>query len=242
MLYLVLGLVLAAFGLLIAALTTANTLFAWISVTVSVIAAGLLVLDWIRGRRRAAEAADAAEPDPVMERPERPFSDQTPPLTETVRGGSPPVEPAGGGRTEPPPGGEQRAGTEPPATVFVGRSGELDHPTQPPPERPTEPPAELPAELPAERVNEPAERPVAQEPGEPGEEDTDAADLLVVNDLRVEVRVVDEHPRYHLASCTYLLDKPTLPLPVFEARELGFTPCARCGPDATLAAQHRATR
>jgi hypothetical protein len=77
---------------------------------------------------------------------------------------------------------------------------------------------------------------------EPAEEATDAADLLVVADLSVEVRVVDERPRYHLASCRWLGAKPTLGLPVAEARELGFTPCASCGPDGKLAAEHRAGR
>ena len=45
--------VLAAFGLLITALTTANTLFAWLSVAVSVIAAGLLALGWSLPSRAA---------------------------------------------------------------------------------------------------------------------------------------------------------------------------------------------
>jgi hypothetical protein len=74
---------------------------------------------------------------------------------------------------------------------------------------------------------------------EPPEEDTDAADLLVVSDLTDEVRVVDERPRYHLAGCTWLATKPTLGLPVGEARQLGFTPCAVCSPDRTLAAARR---
>jgi uncharacterized protein (DUF58 family) len=74
---------------------------------------------------------------------------------------------------------------------------------------------------------------------EPAEEDTDAADLLVVSDLTDEVRVVDERPRYHLAGCTWLATKPTLGLPVGEARQLGFTPCAVCSPDRTLAAARR---
>ncbi len=78
--------------------------------------------------------------------------------------------------------------------------------------------------------------------GEPGEEPTDASDLLVVSGLGVEVRVVDEHPRYHLASCAWLATRATIPIAVSEARQLGFTPCARCGPDARLAAAHRAAR
>lgn len=74
---------------------------------------------------------------------------------------------------------------------------------------------------------------------EPPEEDTDAADLLVVSDLTTEVRVLDERPRYHLADCAWLADRPTLGLAVGEARQLGFTPCALCSPDAALAAEHR---
>jgi hypothetical protein len=76
---------------------------------------------------------------------------------------------------------------------------------------------------------------------EPVEEDTDAADLLIVTDLTAEVRVLDERPRYHLARCTWLASRPTLALPINEARQLGFTPCAVCQPDNTLAEAHRAS-
>ncbi|MET1071896.1 MAG: hypothetical protein ABWY11_04530, partial [Umezawaea sp.] len=65
---------------------------------------------------------------------------------------------------------------------------------------------------------------------EPPEEDTDAADLLIVTDLTTEVRVLDERPRYHLTTCTWVGPRPTLALPVNEARQLGFTPCATCHP------------
>ncbi|SDO08094.1 hypothetical protein SAMN05421507_1011269 [Lentzea jiangxiensis] len=75
---------------------------------------------------------------------------------------------------------------------------------------------------------------------EPSEEDTDAADLLVVADLVDEVRVLDERPRYHLSSCSWLAGRPTVGLPVQEARQLQFTPCALCGPDSTLVSRHRA--
>jgi hypothetical protein len=77
---------------------------------------------------------------------------------------------------------------------------------------------------------------------EPAEEDTDAADLLVVADLTVEVRVLDERPRYHLATCRWVDGRATLGLPVGEARQLGFTPCVACSPDRTLAATARAAR
>lgn len=77
---------------------------------------------------------------------------------------------------------------------------------------------------------------------EPAEEETDAADLLVVCELEDEVLVVDEHPRYHLAGCGWLGPRAVEPLPASEARSLGFTPCARCGPDAELAGRRRRSR
>jgi heme exporter protein D len=194
-LYLVLILVITAFALLIAALTTAHTLWAWISVGISVLAAGVLVFDWLRGRRRvAATSAPRAERDDREDEAEY-VEETAPERVERVE----PVEP----------------------TTEI---------------RPVEAIAE-----PVVAEAEPEPAPEADDE-EPDEEATDASDLLVVSDLSVEVRVVDEHPRYHLAGCTWLSGKPTLPLPVSEARQLGFTPCARCGPDAVLAAKHRASR
>lgn len=78
------------------------------------------------------------------------------------------------------------------------------------------------------------------EPSEPDEEDTDAADLLVIWELADEVLVVDERPRYHLARCGRLGAAQTERLPIREARELGFTPCDQCRPDASLARRRRA--
>ncbi|MDR7300560.1 hypothetical protein [Haloactinomyces albus] len=75
--------------------------------------------------------------------------------------------------------------------------------------------------------------------GEPAEEDTDAADVLVVSELETPVAVIDERPRYHLEDCGWASRYDTIPLPVREARELGFTPCGYCEPDATLAAHRR---
>ena len=192
MLYIVLALVLAAFGLLIAALTTANTLWAWLSVIVSVVAAALLITDWLRGRRnaRAADSVDWA-PVPVAAPP-------------------PPVEHVDDVDDEDDDEDDYVEGDVAAEPVWTG------------PAAPEEP---APADL-----------------GEPGEEPTDAADLLVVSDLTVEVRVVDEHPRYHLTDCRWLGSRATIPIAVAEARQLGFTPCARCEPDARLAAHHRAAR
>jgi hypothetical protein len=216
-LYIVLALVVAALGLLIAALTTANTLWAWVSVVVSVVAAGLLVADWLSGRRKAR----AKEP------------------------GRPTVVTVGGNRDDV-PGSRQAKRSAGDADWFATPGG-----TEPP----AEPADESPAAEPESDVEvtghiEPVEPVVTEEPPagpadrdeEPDEEPTDASDLLVVAGLSVEVRVVDEHPRYHLATCSWLGPRPTIPIAVSEARQLGFTPCARCGPDAVLAARHRAAR
>jgi hypothetical protein len=203
-LYLVLILVIMAFGLLIAALTTAHTLWAWISVAISAVAAGLLIFDWLRGRRRVAatSAPRAAEDD-----------------LETL------------------------AFDDPGDSGDTGDAVEERAPAEP--ER-AEPTAEIPPVVEPVVQAEPAEaQPEAEAEfgdDEPGEEATDATDLLIVSELNVEVRVVDEHPRYHLARCTWLIDKPTLSLPVSEARQLGFTPCLLCCPDAVLASRHRASR
>jgi hypothetical protein len=225
-LYIVLALVLAAFGLLIGALTTANTLFAWASVLVSVVAAALLITDWLKSRRaKAAKNDGPARPksvtvggsrrqsrdEPELDAYEDEFDDE--PFDDEPFGGDLPREPARATHTS-------NLAFEPPVKM------------------------ELPGGPADERtvVTEAVAEPVADDTGEPGEEPTDASDLLVVAGLNVEVRVVDEHPRYHLATCVWLANRPTIPVPVSEARQLGFTPCARCGPDGVLAARHRAAR
>jgi hypothetical protein len=71
--------------------------------------------------------------------------------------------------------------------------------------------------------------------GEPPLEEVEVTDLLLVMDLRDEVLVVDEHPRYHLSGCPYLAGADTFPLPIDEARSDGFTPCGSCSPDRNLA-------
>ncbi len=167
MLYIVALLVLAALGLLVPALTTAQTMWAWASVGTSAVAALVLIWDWWL-RRRSGPAAAAAGT-----------------TTERVD--------------------QQASAVDQPASV----RGDDDTPVSP------------------------------DQATEPAEEDTDAADLLVVADLSDEIRVLDEQPRYHLAACSWLDGRPSLGLPISEARQLGFTPCAVCRPDSTLAAKKR---
>jgi hypothetical protein len=78
--------------------------------------------------------------------------------------------------------------------------------------------------------------------GEPGIEEVEVTDLLMVVDLTDEVLVVDEHPRYHLEGCRFLGGREAIPLPLDEARADGFTPCARCTPDRHLADRERARK
>jgi hypothetical protein len=87
--------------------------------------------------------------------------------------------------------------------------------------------------------------PAAEVPPElpdPEVEDVEVTDLLLVVDLKDEVFVLDEHPRYHLAGCVHLRGRTPIPLPHDEARTDGFTPCAVCEPDHTLADQVRARK
>jgi hypothetical protein len=77
---------------------------------------------------------------------------------------------------------------------------------------------------------------------DPPVEDVEVTDLLLVVDLKDEVLVIDEHTRYHLAGCAHLAGRPTIPLPVDEARADGFTPCAVCEPDRNLADRARARK
>jgi hypothetical protein len=78
--------------------------------------------------------------------------------------------------------------------------------------------------------------------GEPPVEEVEVTDLLLVVDLRDEVLVVDEHPRYHVGGCRWLAGRETIPLPMDEARTDGFTPCGWCEPDRTLAERERGRR
>lgn len=120
-----------------------------------------------------------------------------------------------------------------------------------PPEATTPPKAKQAEGEPAEkktpeRAPEPAESAaapaVAVDLPDPGVEEVEVTDLLVVVDLKDEVLVVDEHPRYHVEGCAWLAGRETIPLPLDEARTDGFTPCAVCSPDRTLAERARSRK
>ncbi|PKV96222.1 hypothetical protein ATK30_7159 [Amycolatopsis echigonensis] len=201
MLYIVLVLVLAALGLLVTALITGSSLWAWVSIGLSVLAGLLLLVDWLRRRKSADRDADTgAEADSDEEKPEPEEKDKAAPAESDA---------------------EQ--------TTLLPATGELGDPADVP-----EPDVEKPVS-----ESEPQSEAKAVRDTPPGVEETSPEDLEVVKDLEDEVVVVDEYPRYHLVDCGWLSGRDTIPIGVGEARQLGFTPCARCGPDAVLAAAHR---
>lgn len=67
MLLLVLILVLIAFGLLVVALLSGSVLWAWVSVVVSIAAAGVLLADWQQRRSAVRAGAESGEPEPEPE-------------------------------------------------------------------------------------------------------------------------------------------------------------------------------
>jgi hypothetical protein len=220
-LYIVLVLVLAALGLLVTALISASSLWAWISIGLSVLAGLILVVDWwLRRSRRSAEARQmAGTPEQAVEDKKR--TGETPEEAAiTQQTGVLPVDAEldAAALTEGAPAtdiGSDSGKAEQTAVVADGGIGEVD----------------------AEKARLPRARLTVD--GDPGEEQTDSADLVIISELGEEVVVVDEYPRYHVTTCAWLVDRDTIPLGVSEARELGFTPCAGCTPDAALATQFR---
>ncbi|KAA5831148.1 hypothetical protein ABT337_00040 [Saccharopolyspora hirsuta] len=81
-----------------------------------------------------------------------------------------------------------------------------------------------------------AEPPFADVGEEPAEERSNAAEAARPD---AQVLVIDERPRYHVRTCEWIGSRKTIELTLREARELGFTPCALCAPNATIAAEVR---
>lgn len=235
MLYIVLILVLAALALLVTALITATSLWAWVSIGLSVLAGLILLVDWLRRRKRAAAAepstedgadekdsvdekasADEKDTEDTAEDPVKEDAEPTALLPSTGELGDPAdvpdpvIEPEG---EEPEPAAAETTVADAPAPAAAAGS--------------------------AAAATKVAKADSAARENSPGEEETAADDLAIVSDLEDEVVVVDEYPRYHLVDCGWLSGRDTIPIAVGEARQLGFTPCSRCGPDAVLAAAHR---
>lgn len=224
MLYIALFLVAAALAGVVAALITAESLWAWISIGLSVLAGIVMLVDWFRRRSRAATAGRDSGTQARGD-------DES--ATEIG------VESEDGADTE--AATDTEAAVEAEAATDTGVSDTSEESDSREDTEDTEatgqPAGDAGEDGASSGSGEQTTRIAAA--GLPAEEDTDAADLLIVAELETEILVVDEQPRYHLGECGWLSDYETIPLPVSEARELGFSPCARCGPDATLANRHR---
>ncbi len=211
-------LLLAAVGLLLAAMSTGHVVLAWGSVALSAVVAATILVRWRRSWRRRH---DAPEDEPLLlDEPVDVVPDDVAPDAKAVD-----------------PAPVTAAHEADPVTVSAVAESAVadtrsDHTDS----------GEISAAGNQQQVNETQEDETQENETEPGEEDTDAADLLVVYELTDEVLVVDEHPRYHLARCRWPDAARAERLPVREARELGFTPCARCRPDKALARKHRSVR
>lgn len=69
---------------------------------------------------------------------------------------------------------------------------------------------------------------------EPTEQRMTSVESAALMRLDTEVAVVDGRPRFHHSACAHLTGRDHEPLPVAEALELGFTPCAMCEPVSRL--------
>jgi hypothetical protein len=232
-------LVLLGLGLFVAGLATGATVLYWLCVVACVAAGVLLVTARLRMGRAAPGRRTPADAPPATPAP--PATGQLP-----VRGATAAsvVGPDTGSAVAAP------AASAPPAAgdPAVPASADLPAAVPPPAERAPEDgqPAGPATGERAVASAAHARRGTGEVPldtaGDPPVEEVEVTDLLLVVDLRDEVLVVDEHPRYHLPGCRWLGTRTTIPLPLDEARTDGFTPCGFCSPDRTLAERERARR
>jgi hypothetical protein len=247
-------LVLAGLGLFLAGVLTGTNAWFWGCVIVCGLAGLLLVVAYrrIAAARRAPRAtAVPAARAATAARSGAPRADTG--AHRAREAGRPGAPTAGAPATAPGPTapGEQPPGEQPPGEQPEGVPPGAGVPGAEPsgaPGRAAETPRTVgPGSEPPTRgrhapPSSPAGRSAAGRAGEPPLEEVEVTDLLLVVDLRDEVLVVDEHPRYHLGGCRWLSGKETIPLPVDEARTDGFTPCGSCEPDRHLADVARARR
>ena len=213
-------LVLVGLGLFLAGVWTGTTTFYWACVAVCVPAFVLLV-----AARRRITRAEAALPGSRS--------------AATGTRAAPPSAPATAGSpadTEQPANGTEVSASAAGATAA---GGTVAGPTPEDAEPGAEP---APTGAHAARRTPSSVSLTPETLADPPIEDVEVTDLLLIVDLKDEVVVVDEHPRYHLAGCRFLTGRTGIPLPMDEARVDGFTPCALCAPDRHLADRERARK
>jgi hypothetical protein len=206
-------LVVAALGLFGWGIATGATALYWACVAVAAGAAVLLVVARLRMRAAAPEAVPDAARSPARDRRTVPHHAGRTPVPGAVTAPAQRRDAAHGG-------------AEAYAAAATGN----------------ETAESVSAPEPGGTVPVAAGAPAGGDAGDPPVEEVEVSDLLLVVDLHDEVLVVDEHPRYHVAGCTWLAGREAVPLPVDEARTDGFTPCGVCTPDRSLAEVERARR
>jgi hypothetical protein len=206
-------LILVAVVLLVLGLAGGSSVFLTISIAASLLAAVALVA----GARQAAADRAAADPGRPGWRPRR----ATRPAGPAFAGG-PPAEP-------------EIPVQHVPSTVDADGTG-WRQPPEPPVTDGAVPAAATSGAGAVPAAAMPGAGPAAPYDDEPPAQDVTPGEAARVARLAAEVRVVDGRPRYHLADCAYLVGREHEPLPVAEAVDLGFTPCARCAPDTALLA------
>jgi hypothetical protein len=243
-------LVLLGLGLFVAGVASGTVALYWATVAACAVAAVLLIL----ARRPRGAGPDE---DLLSAKAARPARSAPPAAPRTDRSSAPsaPGTSAAGthrGGTDPAPG-ESSAPVEGPVHA------ERMSPAAPPAPADEPAPSDVPAPADGRSpVREPAPQasaavPPPSGPGtnapaarasddEPPMEDVEVTDLLIVVDLKDDVYVIDEHPRYHLPVCRHLVGQTAIPLPIDEARTDGFTPCGSCEPDRNLADLARARK
>lgn len=128
-----------------------------------------------------------------------------------------------------------------PSQQPAGQPAVAESPDVQPPALPEQPVATEPAVHPAAAVPlqpaVPSERAVAPELAVPSEPLAAAGTTAPLDTHgNRSVWVLDGHPLYHLPVCASLAGLGPVAVPLRQAVEDGFTPCARCDPDTVLAA------
>jgi hypothetical protein len=206
----VLLLLVAGLALLVLGLITGSTPLVLASIAASLLAAGAIV----RYRRRQEAGVGAAPAGEARDGAQVPARA---PVLAGVAG-------------EPAQGAAPVAPAAAPAAQVAASAAEVAVP----PAHAVEP-KHLAGSMDPARSEDPAEPPDAAE-AEPAEAHTDPP-LRSRGDE--PVWVIDGRPRYHLPGCAFLLGRGPEPVPLRQAVEDGFTPCALCDPDSGLAAGRR---
>ncbi len=239
-------LVLAGLGLFVAGVATGATVLYWLCVVACGAAGVLLFLAW--RTMKAAAAPSGTQPPTAVGRDEERAAEKGSTAEKAPSGeqpGSGAVTPAAGTPEPSTTGSAQTAAAAgaTAASVADAPDGAAGPGASGAPAEPASAPATTGAPASgtthAHRGGPPDGEPL---PGEPPLEEVEVTDLLLVVDLSDEVLVVDEHPRYHLAACRWLIGRETIPLPIDEARTDGFTPCGICAPDRHLADLERSRK